>query len=182
MPDDLQLQNGKDPTANIGDVLSRPVQSGIDGVVKKELQFPHELMRRPWKSALDQGEFQILLGRELESFGYRYDLVSRLYIHCFDRKTLDAFEKESGIPIRNLAVDKLRTAIVAGDWPTSIEALQKIFGDSNIQTNNQVILVLYKEIYLELLNEGRIQEAVTLLRDKISGLCSDHKDLQTFSR
>jgi hypothetical protein len=101
---------------------------------------------------------------------------------CFDRNTLDEFEKESGIPIRNVAVDKLRIAIVAGDWPASIEALQKLFADSNTETNDQVILVLYKEIYLELLNEGRMQEAVTLLREKLSGLCAGHKDLQTLSR
>lgn len=70
MPNDLAFENGKDPTKHSKEYL--PVQNGIDGFVKIENRSHQEFMHCPWKSTLDKDEFQLLLGRELESFGYTY--------------------------------------------------------------------------------------------------------------
>lgn len=72
MPDDLYVENGKDPSEYSKDIIGKSVENGIDGFLKIELGTTQEVMQCPWKSPLDKGEFQLLLGRELQSFGYKY--------------------------------------------------------------------------------------------------------------
>lgn len=107
-----------------------------------------------------------------------------------DSKTLDAFEKESGIQVRNQMANKLKLAVVSGDWTTGIETIDSVITESKYADTSQsdctvvndLKFMLYREIYLELLEKGQVQEAVTLLRERIRYLCTDHQQLQELSR
>lgn len=110
---------------------------------------------------------------------------------------MDAFEKESGIQVRNQMANKLKLAVISGDWTTCIETVDSVITkskytgtsqDSGVLVGsdctavNDLKFMLYREIYLELLEKGQVQEAVTLLRERIRYLCTDHQQLQELSR
>ena len=81
----------------------------------------------------------------------------------------DALERASGIPLQSPVAREFRQALLAGDWERCLELLPglQIAGESVLA---EVKFRILREKYLELLEAGEVDHALTCLRQELKPL------------
>ncbi|KAG2381483.1 hypothetical protein C9374_006472 [Naegleria lovaniensis] len=101
----------------------------------------------------------------------RKDLVRIIIqaLHSLDYKQSAAeLEKESGIEYLSKDIVKLRESIMKGSWNECISIVDEILNQSNCKNTHLVKYHIYKQKYLELLENGEIEEALKTLRNELT--------------
>lgn len=71
--------------------------------------------------------------------------------------------------------------IMAGEWNEAIELLPKIL--ENLETDGQAVTIhIHRQQFLELLAGGQVQEALDLLREKITPNLKDQEQIEQYTR
>ncbi|XP_065059692.1 WD repeat-containing protein 26-like [Rhopilema esculentum] len=114
------------------------------------------------------GEVIRLIGQHLQNMGLQ--------------KTVSALMRETGCKLENPAASTFRENILNGDWDKVefvLKELQPVLDDSN--SYNQMKCLILEQKYLELLEDGRVIEALHCLRVEITPLQSNQAKLHELS-
>ncbi|KAF0976044.1 hypothetical protein FDP41_004720 [Naegleria fowleri] len=101
----------------------------------------------------------------------RKDLVRIIIqaLHSLDyNQSAAELEKESGIEYLSKDIVKLRESILKGLWNECISIVDDILNQSNCKNTQMVKYHIYKQKYLELLENGEIEEALKTLRNELT--------------
>ncbi|KAK4278919.1 hypothetical protein QN277_016693 [Acacia crassicarpa] len=151
------LSNGSSPVKPIGgssDLMARPLPSeGDEDVVGS-------------KGVIKREEFVRIIAKALYSLGYK--------------KSGAHLEEESGIPLHSSVVNLFIQQIVDGHWDESVATLHNI-GLADENTVRSASFLILEQKFFELLDGGKIMDALKTLRTEIAPLCVNSSRLRELS-
>lgn len=118
------------------------------------------------KGVIKRDEFVRIIAKALYSLGYR--------------KSGARLEEESGIPLHSPGVNLFTQQVLDGNWDESVATLHKIgLADDTIVRSASCLILEQK--FFELLNGGKVMEALKTLREEITPLCRDSSRIRELS-
>ncbi|GLU03981.1 hypothetical protein SLE2022_211500 [Rubroshorea leprosula] len=152
------LSNGQTVTELVAgsseDLMARPLQfEGGDEVVGS-------------KGVIKKVEFVRIITKALYSLGYK--------------KTSAYLEEESGIPLHSSVVNLFMQQILDGNWDGSVATLHKI-GLTDERTVKAASFLILEQKFFELLDGGKVMDALKTLRTEIAPLCVNNSRLRELS-
>ncbi|CAL1389658.1 unnamed protein product [Linum trigynum] len=135
------------------DLMARLLQSEEDEVIGS-------------KGVIKKVEFVQIIAKALYSLGYK--------------KSGAHLEEESGIPLHSSAVDMFMHQILDGNWGESVATLHSI-GLKDESTVKSASFLILEQKFFELLDGGKIMDALKTLRTEIAHLCASSNQLRELS-
>ncbi|KAK8951019.1 Protein SPA1-RELATED 3 [Platanthera zijinensis] len=117
------------------------------------------------KGVIKRVEFIRIITKTLYSLGYE--------------KSGKALEEESGVHLHSSAVILFRKQVLDRNWDESITTLQKIRLDGHVRNSASFLILEYK--FFDLLEKGRVMDALRTLRSEIAPLNINKKRLHQLS-
>jgi WD repeat-containing protein 26 len=118
------------------------------------------------KGVIKRDEFVRIIAKALYSLGYR--------------KSGARLEEESGIPLHSPGVNLFTQQVLDGNWDESVATLRKIGLTDDTIVRSAACLILEQKFF-ELLNGGKVMEALKTLREEITPLCRDSSRIRELS-
>lgn len=151
------LSNGSsfvEPISGSSGLMARPLPSeGDEDVVGS-------------KGVIKREEFFRIIAKALYSLGYK--------------KSGAHLEEESGIPLHSSVVNLFIQQIVDGHWDESVATLHNI-GLADENTVKSTSFLILEQKFFELLDGGKVMDALKTLRTEIAPLCVNSSRLRELS-
>ncbi|CAI0449139.1 unnamed protein product [Linum tenue] len=135
------------------DLMARLLQSEEDEVIGS-------------KGVIKKVEFVQIIAKALYSLGYK--------------KSGAHLEEESGIPLHSSAVNMFMHQILDGNWGESVATLHSI-GLKDESTVKSASFLILEQKFFELLDGGKVMDALKTLRTEIAHLCASSNQLRELS-
>jgi len=119
----------------------------------------------------EDGDMKMKNNNQLHSGRVRKDDFVRLVIQALNsldfHKSAQMLEEESGIEYLSKDIKQLRQSILSGCWKESLNIVDQALNASNCKDKNLVKYHILKQKYLELLENGEVEEALKTLRNEL---------------